>query len=852
MSLDETYHHQFSTTKLDGLEVDFFIRKRDGSSVKIGTATTDAEGYATLYYQSDSGDSVINITHRLRSNRHGHATMTGKLYRLRPEQAVVAIDLDDLWRRGGFKEVKGIVQSIRKQGYQPILLVNTINTASTYEKVVKDLESLNLPVLYNDTRYSGFHRDHQGFGEAQLEKLKRLKFEAGVPIVAVYSRPVRNEEAYLHHGIKRLSWEANLDLEGRSLVESFEKFRRQVDHPDFDLETFLWDGLTNSRWETGNNFQFYFKGEEAFEALLAMIDHAKTFLSIRNASNIQDDAHGRELRRHLLEKARPDPQKQGPQIRMMMDGLLGNFAFASNPGFTWAPQQFVDSLKGMGVDYVTIPADHHIDHDEPLWGIVTRHHTKFTIADNGGRAVAYGGGRHFSSGSFDERIPPSEGGNLVEWLGGIEKGGFHDLSFTVEGPIVRTIHERFLDDFESSGGRPVGAEERKRLLSPDLYRSSSGSVESTPVRFIPHHSYQDQNCLNVLFRLLEDPKSKEVTFVNSFIPTEEMIEGMKLAARNGKEVRWVVGSIANIYDWIRDPRLEGLLRAGVKIYILPERFHTKLYGNSRYYAFGNHNLDSPSLRDEEDLTVVPKDSPAGRDLDRYVERLLAQATPLHVGWQQGEDLSQILERAYQLEKPSEEEISKEPKPHTFWELANHVALEGLEITQTAVSGVAREVAHGRFIPHLRGTITELDGQLGGGVDAGFGSIGERYVPKPKETWRTFFLSQHALNFGFYFYDQDFIGTMRYAGRAAPIQLHLGDFTPQISWDQYVGLTFVESLGNKFGIRLQSGNYVNLQGETLGARIGMLNGYEFLRPLPSFDPITIEPVVMNPGALTLTL
>ncbi|MBI4373554.1 MAG: hypothetical protein HY542_01635 [Deltaproteobacteria bacterium] len=856
VSVAEAYDHKISAIKLDGYEVDFFAQKNGGEPTWIGTAITDAEGFATVYYKSTDSEEVT-ITHRLKSDPNGQTTFAGKLYRLSPEKPVVAVDLDDLLRHGGWGKVDELIRAIRQEGYQPVLLVNTINNASTYERVAKRLQSRGLPVLYNDIRYSGFHPDHRGFGEAQLEKLKRLKFEGGVPIVAVYGRAVKNEAAYRRSDLTLFSWKDKLKDRKTELQGSLIRFRQLVTRPDFDIETFSWDGLTDSSWQEGNQFQFYFDPQEALQELLSLIARAETFLSIRNASHLLDDPVGKRIKMQILERTRPDPRRPPLKIRMMMDGVLGNLIFLSNPGITWASDRDVKILKEMGVDYVTVPVDHHIDQDEPFFGIGTRHHTKFTIADIGGKAVAFGGGRHFSSASFDDRIPPPEGVTLVERLAGMHKGGFRDLSFTVRGPIVRTIHRSFLDDFEANGGLPDGKtgkpiEGKDRLLSPGLYAPSLDPANSTPARFISHHSYQDQNCLNVLFRFLEGPDSRQVTLVNSFIPSGEMIEAMKLAARSGKDVRWIAGSIANLYDWIRDPRLEQLLDAGVRIFVVPERLHTKLYGQDRYYAFGNHNLDGLSLKDDEDLTLVPKKSPAGRELDQYIDSLLARATPLHVGWRRGEGLSKMLDRAQTMGKPTSDQISTEEKPHTSGAVLNHVALTALDFGQTMVTGVTREVFNGRFAPPIRGTLLYLDGRAGGGIDVSFGNIGEHYVAKPKPNWRTFFLNQYALEFGLYFYDENFMTTGRFKNRSAPIQLRWGEAAPQISWEQYVGLTAAESLENRLGVRFQSGNHLNLQGERLGGRLGMHGGNKFRYPAPSFDPVTIDPVIMSPDSFYFSL
>ncbi|MBI2981669.1 MAG: hypothetical protein HYY44_05185, partial [Deltaproteobacteria bacterium] len=55
-----------------------------------------------------------------------------------------------------------------------------------------------------------------------------------------------------------------------------------------------------------------------------------------------------------------------------------------------------------------------------------------------------------------------------------------------------------------------------------------------------------------------------------------------------------------------------------------------------------------------------------------------------------------------------------------------------------------------------------------------------------------------------------------------------------------------------GVRFQSGNHLNLQGERLGGRLGMHSGNELRSSVPSFDPVTIDPVIMSPDSFYFSL
>ena len=97
------------------------------------------------------------------------------------------------------------------------------------------------------------------------------------------------------------------------------------------------------------------------------------------------------------------------------------------------------------------------------------------------------------------------------------------------------------------------------------------------------------------------------------------------AARNGKKLRWIFGSLyfQNKKRWQLIPQL---IAADIDVHAVPYQLHTKLYANDFSYAFGNHNLDKYSQRDAEDLMVMTRDdSKASASLDDYVAQRLAES-----------------------------------------------------------------------------------------------------------------------------------------------------------------------------------------------------------------------------------
>lgn len=534
---------------------------------------------------------------------------------------VIAIDLDALVERYGkhraCKMIQTMISSKSEESSQSFTFIAvTQNPHWDTEKVQS--WGLDLPVVINDYTGSPFgKKTFRGFGETQLEKIKELKFDRKIPIVGVISRPVAVQSGYVQSGIElipldqTMNWGQNLP----ALLRNVDQFTAQKTNPNFRL-----DGLTGSEAFDGNDIRFYPDNDEAKEELLWLIDSAHSFIDVSSFA-IEDDPDGREIVEHLMQRAR-----DGIAVRILVDEIC-LIPYGSDYGFVWMTQDLLAEMKASGIETVF----HHLSEkphaDQPWRGPLVRRHRKAIVVDqeteNGIEFAAFGGGRVLGSVSFSHTKSNLQEVPFWAQATGMGWGGYHDLSYVVRGPAAWDIHEKLEKDFEDYG---LSRADHREDLYPDYDQIPSDPVE---LRYITHDSFANQNCLAAILDIIRDPKAKEVTLVNSFTPSEILIEAMIKAARDGKKVRWIFGSLY-FENEKRQRLIPRLIAAGINVHYVPYQLHTKLYANDFSYAFGNHNLDEYSQRDAEDLMMMTRDeSEASTSLDDYVTDRLAESYHLN-------------------------------------------------------------------------------------------------------------------------------------------------------------------------------------------------------------------------------
>lgn len=349
----------------------------------------------------------------------------------------------------------------------------------------------------------------------------------------------------------------------------WERLHREMDqlsglyrpHPEETLEIGrtprllgLLGNLPGAPITTGNTVEFYHEGKELFPALLEAMDRAEDHIHMEYYI-IRDDRIGREFRDMMIKKAR-----QGVEVRLLYDGI----------GSVGLSEEYIQRLEEAGVETgCFLP---------PLVALLDkrinfRNHRKITVID--GRIGFLGG---FNIGD--------------EYLGKDPKLGFwRDTHMRVDGDAVYRLQYTFLRDwFLAKGQLPEGP----RFL-PELEHKGRELVQI--VNSGPDSKWEVM--LELYFSAIAAGEKRVWIATPYFIPEGGILLALKTAALSGADVRIILPSVpdSRVVYWASLSYLEGLLQAGVKVFLYQDGFiHAKvLIVDDKLATVGTANMDKRSL-----------------------------------------------------------------------------------------------------------------------------------------------------------------------------------------------------------------------------------------------------------------
>ncbi len=314
--------------------------------------------------------------------------------------------------------------------------------------------------------------------------------------------------------------------------------------------------------------RLFVDGSEALAALAAVLDQAECRIDVL-MYQWDSDALGEEVAARLAARAGP-----GRRVRVLVDGG-GNLiegqpkeapAAEVNRVVCWlARQPYVEVLR-------TRDAAARFDH------------RKLVVAD--GR-LAWSGGRNFTGRSFGE---------------------YHDLSYTVAGPLAAEMAAVFEEFWRAQGGAAAGP-----LPEPPAPQANASArlVRTRPV---------SRQLAEVLYRAV-DRGRHHVYLENPYFSDPQLLTKLARARRRGADVR-VVLSVHTDREAINGSNkvtANRLLAAGVRVYLYPGMTHVKAAAvDGRWAYVGTGNFDSLSLRHDRELGLALG---AGSAIGELEERL---------------------------------------------------------------------------------------------------------------------------------------------------------------------------------------------------------------------------------------
>ena len=314
----------------------------------------------------------------------------------------------------------------------------------------------------------------------------------------------------------------------------------------------------------GNQIQSLLNGDEAFPAMIAAIESAKTSISL--ATYIFDnDRSGQEFVGALGRAV-----GRGVAVRVLVD--------AAGMRYSWPP--ITHKLKHARIRFATFLPSSLL----APWRVATinlRNHRKILVVDG---QVAFTGGMNIREGNV---------------LAGKPSRPVQDLHFRVRGPVVRCLQEAFADDWAFATGEILGDQRWFPALE------ESGILIARVILDGPDADY-DKLRWTLLAALAEARTSVQI-LTPYFLPDRPLVEALNLAALRGVRVDIILPATNNLpfVHWASRALWWQVLERGCRLWLTPPPFdHSKLMiVDGHWVLLGSANWDARSLRLNFELNV---------------------------------------------------------------------------------------------------------------------------------------------------------------------------------------------------------------------------------------------------------
>ena len=315
--------------------------------------------------------------------------------------------------------------------------------------------------------------------------------------------------------------------------------------------------------------QFYRQGDDALAVLEQMIDAATCCIDVL-IYTWEDDPVGWDVARHLAARAAPNRR-----VRLLVDGGA-NLLFAPPPG---TPPGASASNTPRGQQATAGEANRVVCWlaQQPYVELIRIRnpflhfdHRKLVLID--GQAV-WAGGRNFIYASFFAR---------------------HDMSYTLQGPLVAQMQELFETYWRDQGGKPACLQTETPMPTAN---AAARLVQNAPTAHSLRHA---------LYHAIDHARCS-VWIENPYLCDSGIITKLARARRRGVDARVVITieSDTESINHTNKVTANRLLAAGVRVYLYPGRIHTKSALVDGCWAYlGSGNFDTLSLRRNHEIGLV--------------------------------------------------------------------------------------------------------------------------------------------------------------------------------------------------------------------------------------------------------
>lgn len=334
---------------------------------------------------------------------------------------------------------------------------------------------------------------------------------------------------------------------------------------------------------TGNSVKLLRNGDAIFPSIFEGIQQAASYVLVQFYI-VRDDDLGRQLQQHLLDAAR-----RGVAVHFVYDEI----------GSHGLPRSYIDTLRQAGVQMLPFNTTKGLSN---RFQLNFRNHRKIVITD--GR-TAWTGGANIG----DEYVGSGSG-----------KARSLDTMVKIEGPAVQTIQVSFWEDWLWASGKTLELEWTPRAAaSSDLQVLCVPSGPADPL----------ETCTLYFLHLINSARERLWIASPYFIPDEQFISALELAALRGVEVRILIPDqadsvLVNLSGWAH---VERLGKVGVRFYRHTKDFmHQKVaLVDSELATVGSANLDNRSFRLNFEMTMEVRDPAFAAEVEAMLENDFAHA-----------------------------------------------------------------------------------------------------------------------------------------------------------------------------------------------------------------------------------
>ena len=395
--------------------------------------------------------------------------------------------------------------------------------------------------------------------------------------------PIFGALIYFLFGINRIETRARAldgiasDISGSSPCDSAALVAISDLPAEFSELARVSEAVTGLPLAGGNRIEMLHNGEQAFPAMLEVIDGAQWTLYLTTYIFETNDTGYRFV--EALERA----VERGVEVRVIIDGF-GEWYTRPRIGRVLAKRGIP---VGRFLEPKLVP---------PTFRFNLRNHRKILVADGW---VGFTGGMNIGDRHLADDVDNPHRST--------------DVHFRVEGPVMCQLERVFLHDWAFVSGE---------WLEPTAVGEGHAG-EAVCRAAVDGPDENIDKLVTILVGAVSAARHKVAIMNPYFLPPRTLIGALQAAALRGIEVTVILPALNNLpfVHWATRNMLWELLERGVRVYYQPPPFaHSKLFVvDDHYTQIGSANLDPRSLRLNFELAVEVFDRPFSSLVAAHIE-----------------------------------------------------------------------------------------------------------------------------------------------------------------------------------------------------------------------------------------